>query len=404
MVRRVATGQVEFFDSPDTLRQSRSQAVREQGLRYAREWASTQDDFHLDDEWVFVREEGDRTYHTVHRFHPYYALFPPPLIQKLVTSYSRPGQLVVDCFCGGGVTAVESMLLGRDSYSSDISPLAALITKAKTTPITIPARWLSEFSQEVHEAVSTIKFGRKRKGLPIPAMHNIDHWFSPGSQSKLASILQLIRQVKDPDRRDFLLVAFSSILRKCSTAQNLESHLRVRKGKKPADPMIFIARLHDMVRRMETFRERVPRGVRAEVACGDARTLSQRLDASVVDLVITSPPYGTTAKYTSIAKLSFDWLGLPRPVKPLENAKDFLGALTDCMREVFTVLKPAGRCCLVYGTNKEYGSGQVITAMRLIGFEPELAVAAPIIDASKSVRGDYRRGIPIEHVLVLQKA
>jgi hypothetical protein len=293
---------------------TRLSRLRDEAIKYARQWASTQDDFHLDEEWIFVREEGDRTYHTVHRFHPYYALFPPPLITKLVADYSKKGDLVVDSFCGGGVTAVESMLLGRQAYASDISPLAALVTKVKTTPLVISSKWLNQFSRDVHEEVSAIKHGRRPKGLPVPPMHNIDHWFHPETQLKLAVILKMIREIQDEDRRDFLVVAFSSILRKCSSSQNLESHLRVRKGKKPSDPIIFVPRLHDMVTRMNVFRERLPAKVSACAECADARTLSERLGEKSADLVVTSPPYGTTAKYTSIYKLSFDWLGLPRPM------------------------------------------------------------------------------------------
>jgi hypothetical protein len=377
--------------------------LREDALRYAREWASTQDDFHLDEEWVFVREEGDRTYHTVHRFHPYYALSQPPLISKLVAEYSQPGDLVVDGFCGGGVTAVESMLLGRNAYASDISPLARLITKVKTTPLVIPRKWVDQFSHEIHDAISGIRHGRTPNDLPIPNMHNIDHWFRPDIQVKLGAILKLIKMVPDTDLRDFLVITFSSILRKCSSSQNLESHLRVWKGKTPADPIIFIQRLNDMVARMDTFVSRLPSQRNALVECADARTLSERLGENRVDLIVTSPPYGTTAKYTSIYKLSFDWLDFPRPVKPLENSKDFLGSLRDCMSEMFKVLKRKGLCCLIYGTNKEFYSGQIVELVKSLGFDVVLAVAAPIIDASKSVRGDYRRGIPIEHILILQK-
>jgi hypothetical protein len=392
-----------FLPRGETSARAGMTKLREDAIKYARQWASTQDDFRLDEEWIFVREEGDRTYHTVHRFHPYYALFPPPLIVKLVTEYSKPGELVADPFCGGGVTAVESMLLGRQAYASDISPLAALVTKVKTTPLTISSKWANDLSLKVHEEISGTKFGRQLKGARIPAMHNIDHWFSPETQRKLAIILKMIGEVEDRHRRDFLTVTFSSILRKCSMSQNLESHLRVRKGKKPSDPIIFVQRLHDMVTRMNKYRAMLPPGVAARVDTADARTLSQRLGENSVDLIVTSPPYGTTAKYTSIYKLSFDWLDLPRPHKPLENSKDFLHESLLSMKEMYTVLKRSHHCCFIYGTNKEFSSSQIIGLAKEVGFQVALAVSAPVIDASKSVRGDYRRGVPVEHILVLRK-
>jgi hypothetical protein len=227
-------------------------------------------------------------------------------------------------------------------------------------------------------------------------MHNIDHWFSRETQRKLAIILKMIGEVEDRHRR-------ASILRKCSTSQNLESHLRVRKGKKPSDPIIFVQRLHDMVTRMNKYRSNLPPDVSARVESADARTLSQRLGENSVDLIITSPPYGTTSKYTSIYKLSFDWLDLPRPQKPLENSKDFLHQSLLCMKEMYTVLKRHRHCCFIYGTNKDFSSSQIIGLAKEVGFQIAMAVSAPVIDASKSVRGDYRRGVPVEHILVLTK-
>jgi hypothetical protein len=131
--------------------------------------------------------------------------------------------------------------------------------------------------------------------------------------------------------------------------------------------------------------------------------LSERTGVEVADLIVTSPPYGTTAKYTSIYKLSFDWLGLPRPRRPLEAAKDFLKEIEISLQQMFIALKSHRHCCFIYGTNKEFRSGQIIEIARDVGFQTALAVSAPVIDASKSVRGDYRRSVPIEHILVLRK-
>src|SRR2546425_765890 len=82
--------------APDAKDSNRLTKVRQEALRYAREWADAQDKFPFDEEWLFVRESGDTTYHSIHRFHPYYAMSPPPLIAKLIETYSAPGEFVVD--------------------------------------------------------------------------------------------------------------------------------------------------------------------------------------------------------------------------------------------------------------------------------------------------------------------
>ena len=68
-----------------------------------------------------------------HRFHaicPYFAMFPETFVEKHLV-YSRPGDLIYDPFCGRGTTAFQSLLSGRRAICSDISPVAACISRAK---------------------------------------------------------------------------------------------------------------------------------------------------------------------------------------------------------------------------------------------------------------------------------
>jgi site-specific DNA-methyltransferase (adenine-specific) len=51
--------------------------------------------------------------------HP--APLPEALARDLIVSFSNPGDVVYDCFGGGGTVAVESMLLGRNWITSEIS-------------------------------------------------------------------------------------------------------------------------------------------------------------------------------------------------------------------------------------------------------------------------------------------
>lgn len=48
----------------------------------------------------------------------------PYIPRNVLTKYSREGQLVLDCFCGSGATAVECKLLNRDFIGVDINPHA----------------------------------------------------------------------------------------------------------------------------------------------------------------------------------------------------------------------------------------------------------------------------------------
>src|SRR5262245_54934369 len=66
-----------------------------------------------------------------HNFYRYPARFSPKFVRSIIENFSRPGDLVVDPFMGGGTTLVESLCLGRESLGFDISSLATFITQVK---------------------------------------------------------------------------------------------------------------------------------------------------------------------------------------------------------------------------------------------------------------------------------
>lgn len=71
-----------------------------------------------------------------HNHYKYPARFSPTLVRRVIETFTRPGDLVLDPFVGGGTTAVEALALGRDFVGTDISSLATFVTEAKTALIT----------------------------------------------------------------------------------------------------------------------------------------------------------------------------------------------------------------------------------------------------------------------------
>ncbi|MCD6595349.1 methyltransferase domain-containing protein, partial [bacterium] len=53
----------------------------------------------------------------------------PYIPRNLIIKYSKPGDLVLDYFCGSGTTAVECKLLNRDFIGIDINPNAIELAK-----------------------------------------------------------------------------------------------------------------------------------------------------------------------------------------------------------------------------------------------------------------------------------
>jgi putative DNA methylase len=64
-----------------------------------------------------------------YRMHKYFARRPYNVFSNLISHYSKNNDIILDCFCGGGVTVFESAALGQKVIGVDINPLAAFITR-----------------------------------------------------------------------------------------------------------------------------------------------------------------------------------------------------------------------------------------------------------------------------------
>lgn len=84
--------------------------------------------------------EKERTKH-VHRLHPYKGKFIPQLVEYFLDQHTdefkkevffKPGDLVLDPFCGSGTTLVQANELGIHAVGIDVSEFNALISNIKT--------------------------------------------------------------------------------------------------------------------------------------------------------------------------------------------------------------------------------------------------------------------------------
>jgi len=67
----------------------------------------------------------------VYKMHRYFARRPWSVFQALIEHYSNPGSIVLDTFCGGGVTVVEGLRIRRKVIGVDINPLATFVTRCE---------------------------------------------------------------------------------------------------------------------------------------------------------------------------------------------------------------------------------------------------------------------------------
>ena len=71
----------------------------------------------------------------MHLMHKYWARKDWYVVRACIEHYTRPGDLVLDPFCGSGVTLSEALATGRRAVGIDLNPMAAFITEMVTTPV-----------------------------------------------------------------------------------------------------------------------------------------------------------------------------------------------------------------------------------------------------------------------------
>lgn len=82
----------------------------------------------------------DASFSSLHQLSPYIGKLKPNIARELVETYTAPGEIVVDPFCGSGTIPLEAGLLGRRVFASDTNPYAYVLTKAKlSTPASLEA-------------------------------------------------------------------------------------------------------------------------------------------------------------------------------------------------------------------------------------------------------------------------
>jgi len=83
--------------------------------------------------------EQPETYTGMYAMHKYWSKKPYNLVSRYIKKYSNPNDIVLDPFCGSGVTVTESVRLGRRAIGLDINPIAVASTRMGLTRIDIKA-------------------------------------------------------------------------------------------------------------------------------------------------------------------------------------------------------------------------------------------------------------------------
>jgi SAM-dependent methyltransferase len=317
-----------------------------------------------------------------HGFHSYAGRMHPSTARAAIAELTKPGQRVLDPFCGSGTVLVESMAAGRRAVGVDASPLAVLIAKVRSTLLDEEAREkLVTTAREISEEAA--ERARKRIRPEIPAWaHRETERFSPHVALELLGLRELLGKTGEDPVGYALRACFSSILvkfmRQTEVPAEGEPGQRIGRG---VPSRFFAGRAEELARSLAALALKTPAGTPApEIRLGDARKLTHLSDHHF-DLVLSSPPYAGTYDYADQHDVRFLWLGMPRD----DFDRRQVGARSEAMGssearwmkdrrkwlgEMGRVLRPGGIAILILGDG-------------VVGNRPE--------DAAESVRVDAPR-------------
>lgn len=278
------------------------------------------------EDWDFkTANTGELT----HAIHPYPARMVPQIASRLVRRFSSKDGRVFDPFCGSGTVTLESARLGRSSFSSDINPLAVLITKVKCTPL--EDRKIEELVVKVTESLRETDSRASKIG--VPQVPNLNYWFKEDVINDLASIGLAIRRVEMNDEyRDFFNLCMSGTIYDVGNLDKRDNpyFLRTLKGDrlasfKPKTVRTFMEKLDSARSRIrelsKSIRESETKYVQPRIVLRDSRGYVEEIGG--FDLLLTSPPYGeekNTMSYMRFAKLACNWLGYtPAELRKFES-------------------------------------------------------------------------------------
>ncbi len=360
-----------------------------------------------------------------YRIHPYFTKQPGNVVGEYISHYTRKGEVVLDPFCGSGVTAIEALRLNRKCIAVDLSPLAAFVTKQTCiAPVDIDEFQgaFNTLKQRVLPLVEKIrKMSEKRiekftikdwypKNVSLPKNADCEYvhdLFYKPQLIILAHILSNIEKEKSKKYRDLLKLVFSGILHRASKTyfkdrkdagggnSGIFTKYRYWVPKRPdiRDPWdLFEIRFNIVRNAKQRWNEILNRrriGKDLTVKTASATELSRFVEEDSIDYIFTDPPYGAHIAYLDLSIMWHSWLKMRVPRKSFNeeiieggdaqhSIDHYKSQLNRSFVEMYKALKMDRWLSLVYFHKDHKLWFAIIEAAKDAGFEYVNTVAQPL--------------------------
>jgi adenine-specific DNA methylase len=289
---------------------------------------------------------------TLHQLSPYIGKLKSSIAGSLISQFTEPGDLVYDPFSGSGTVALEAWAAARNIIANDLSPYAALLTRAKLFPYDSLDDAIDDMQEIAHEAEVVAQHLDLRS---VPKW--VRDFFHPETLRETLGWTYTLRR----RHRWFLLASLLGILHHqrpgflSFPSSHTVPYLRLKAFPRGKYPKLYEYRSLD-----DRFEAKIERAFRRVPELDESinrkcfeKSAHLLTPSAKVDAIITSPPYMRQLDYGRDNRLRLWFLGvadshaLDQLISPRKEA--FLKLMGQCFRKWKTVLKPQKYCILVVG-------------------------------------------------------
>ena len=113
--------------------------------KYGKPYNEETDNYHRE---PFVGDVREGKNNPIYNAHTYHTKVPHTAIEKYIEHYTIEDEIVLDGFCGTGMTGIASKNIGRNCIQSDLSPIASFISSTLSKNIDI-----EELKNEIEKTI-----------------------------------------------------------------------------------------------------------------------------------------------------------------------------------------------------------------------------------------------------------
>ena len=254
----------------------------------------------------------------IHGWYLYLEGYSACLIDSIINEIGIENiQSIYDPFCGTGTTSLVASSYGIKSYYSETNPFMQQVIEAKVNCV---KRLRDSGKKGVHlkaflKSISNYNF---KLMVERPHWDGFEKYFDDEVLFQLQELLSEVEKIKDEDSRQIALIVLASVLVK-SSKMIRQGDLRFAKDSEKSSEdkdiyLNFVNKLKASIKDIESD----DCLTKAETIClsEDARNINEE---SIIDCIITSPPYLNGTNYIRNTKLELKLTGHIKTEKDLPS-------------------------------------------------------------------------------------